>query len=51
MHTRQRGDWLTSIHVGGDPCAGIEIEVDLAARDRVGGRVRNVADIGEALRA
>ena len=35
MHTRQRRDRLASVHLVGDPCRGLEVEVDVAPRDRV----------------
>ena len=35
MHPRQRGDRLAGIDVRNDPCGGLQIEVNFAARDRV----------------
>ena len=50
MHARQRHDRLAGVHMGGDPCRGLEVEVDVAPCDRVDRQVWNVADIGEAFR-
>ena len=50
MQSRQRRDRLAGIHLVGDPCRGLEVEVDVAPRDRVDRQVRHVADLGEPFR-
>ena len=39
MHARQRRDRLAGVDLVGDPCCGLEVEVDVAPCDRVNRQV------------
>jgi hypothetical protein len=47
MYARERRDRFAGIHLIGDPCRGLEVEVDVAPRDRIDRQVRHVADVCE----
>ena len=45
MHTSERRDRLTGIHVGDDPTGGLEVKVEFAAPDCSLGGASDISDI------